>query len=85
MSASVKQQLNFLLEPDNLDTRSNFRKLFEDPIFVPRYNISLVESRNLALQRLQKIVEKKPFSVFDFESNPMNIFAGTEDECNNSS
>ena len=47
-----------------------------DPIYIPRYNISLETERELALQRLKKFADKGFISVFDFEKNPLNIFAG---------
>lgn len=68
-------KLNLLLEPDNRDNRKAFRELFKDQIFVPRYNVSMHYERELALERLKKIVEQKIFSVLDFERNPKNIFA----------
>jgi acyl-CoA oxidase len=47
-----------------------------DPIYIPRYNITLELERELALQRLKKLADKGFISVFDFEKNPLNIFAG---------
>jgi acyl-CoA oxidase len=47
-----------------------------DPIYIPRYNIPLEFERELALQRLKKLADKGFISVFDFEKNPLNIFAG---------
>ncbi len=37
-----------------------------NPLFVPRYNMSLAEERELALQRLQAVCNQKYFSVRDF-------------------
>src|SRR5579871_3935555 len=47
-----------------------------DPIYIPRYDVSLEFERELALQRLKKLADKGFISVFDFEKNPLNIFAG---------
>ncbi|RIA89804.1 acyl-CoA dehydrogenase/oxidase [Glomus cerebriforme] len=49
-----------------------------DPIYIPRYNIPLEFERELALQRLKKLADKGFISVFDFEKNPLNIFAAHE-------
>ncbi|PKK75426.1 acyl-CoA oxidase [Rhizophagus irregularis] len=49
-----------------------------DPIYIPRYNNKLEFERELALQRLKKLADKGFISVFDFEKNPLNIFAAHE-------
>ncbi|MCB0846852.1 MAG: hypothetical protein KDE26_26565, partial [Bacteroidetes bacterium] len=46
-----------LLEHDNHETRSQLKELFKDPLFIPRFNISMDEERELALKRLQKICD----------------------------
>ncbi|KAJ3085618.1 hypothetical protein HK102_013990 [Quaeritorhiza haematococci] len=71
-------RLNALLEPDNRQKREAFKNSFKDPIFVPRFNVSLSYEREVALERLKKIVEGGFISVFDFETNPLNIFAAHE-------
>jgi acyl-CoA oxidase len=72
------EALNLLIEPDNRETRSQWRTLVEDPLFKPVYNVSLEYSRELAFARLKKISEAKVMSIFDFEKNPKRIFAGHE-------
>lgn len=48
-------RLNEFLEPDNRANRFALRKLFSsDPIFIPKYNLSLKEERALALERLER-------------------------------
>jgi acyl-CoA oxidase len=47
-------------------------------VFVPRYNITLSEERQLAYDRLKKICDTSLFSVKDFWTNPRNIFAAHE-------
>lgn len=78
MQSADIQKLNELLEPDNRKTRQSLRDIFKDPIFIPRYDVSLRYERELALERLLKISQAKVFSVTDFETNPLNIFAGKE-------
>ena len=67
--------MQHLLEYDNHETRAELRELFKDEIFVPRYNVSLEEERDIALQRLQAICDKKLISVLNFRDNPHRIFS----------
>lgn len=68
-----------LLDHDNLEMRNKIRDyLSSDKCFLPKYNISLEEEREVALQRLQKVCDGKFFSVTDFKSNPGRIFAAHE-------
>ncbi|KAI9359575.1 hypothetical protein DFJ73DRAFT_816848 [Zopfochytrium polystomum] len=72
-------RLNELLEADNRDNRSRMKNvLFKDRIFAPRLEVSLKHDRDLALERLSRIVKNGHISVFDFEKNPLNIFAAHE-------
>nr|CAG8555688.1 3603_t:CDS:10 [Entrophospora candida] len=71
--------LEHLLANDNHENRKamiNF--MASDPIYIPRYNVSLEFERELALQRLKKLADQKFISVLDFEKNPLNIFAAHE-------
>ena len=63
------------IEHDNFQTREVLKSIGRDPIFSPRYNIPLEEKRELSYQRLRKVAEAKAFSVYDFKSNPLNLFA----------
>jgi len=67
-----------LLDHDNFEKRHKLRELFKDPIFIPQYNISLENERELALMRLKKICDSKLFSIRDFYDNPLLIFAAHE-------
>lgn len=68
MSSSFdKQRLTFLLDNDNHEKRQKFKNFFKDPIFIPRFDISLRHERELALERLKRIAEGQFISVFDFE------------------
>ena len=42
-----------LLDHDNHEMRSRFRQFVSEPVMIPRYNIPLLEERDVALQRLQ--------------------------------
>jgi len=70
--------LNESLEPDNRETRAQWRKLQEDPIFMPVHNASLDYTRDLAYKRLKMISDNKLLSVYDFAKNPKRIFAAHE-------
>lgn len=59
-------------------TRQKWRELSKNPIFVPRFDISLSEAKELALKRLKIVADAKVFSVFDFLENPLNFFANHE-------
>lgn len=72
------QKISYGLDHDNHDTRKALRELFRDPIYTPKYNISLKEERDLAYDRLKKICDSKIISVSDFKSNPSNIFTAHE-------
>ncbi|XP_065655803.1 uncharacterized protein LOC100202148 [Hydra vulgaris] len=67
-----------LVDHDNHAMRDEMRNFLSDPIFKPKYNISLSEEREVALQRLKKICEKGFISVLDFKNNPLKIFAAHE-------
>lgn len=67
-----------LLDHDNHDMRKKFRAFMSDPVFVPKYNVSLEEEREIALKRLQAICDNKFISVTDFWHNPLRIFAAHE-------
>ena len=68
-------QMTNLLEHDNRETRSALKELFKDPLFTPRYAITLPEERELALARLKAICADESISVRDFIHNPHRIFS----------
>ncbi|CAM0138103.1 hypothetical protein VKS41_001331 [Umbelopsis sp. WA50703] len=65
-----------ILQYDNHENRDKMADFMaKDPLYVPRYNVPLSTERELALQRLTKLAKNHFFSVFDFEKNPLNVFA----------
>ena len=68
-------KMTTLLYEHNFDTRDKLKELAKDPLFVPRYNISLKDERQLAYDRLKKVCSLGIVSVKDFLTNPRNIFA----------
>jgi acyl-CoA oxidase len=75
---SSKQQiantLDLALNNVNKNTRKILAETFNDKIFVPVYDISLRNSKELALERLKKVISTKVVSIRDFLTNPKNIF-----------
>ena len=75
---SSKQQiattLDLALNNVNKNTRKILEETFNDKIFVPVYDISLRNSKELALERLKKVISTKVVSIRDFQTNPENIF-----------
>ena len=63
--------MRHLLDHDNHEMRDKFRALLADPLFKPRYNLTLEEERELALQRLTRICREGLISVLDFNDNPL--------------
>ena len=81
LSASVDvESLQRLLEHDNADMRQRLKDFMNQPLFVPRYNISIAEERRLAYQRLRAVCQHPQpfFSVKDFKDNPHRIYAAHE-------
>jgi hypothetical protein len=62
----------------NRNTRDALAELFKNDLFIPIYDISIREMKELALKRLQKIASSKIVSVRDFLENPENIFTTHE-------
>ncbi|KAG0207861.1 hypothetical protein BGX28_001010 [Mortierella sp. GBA30] len=79
MSAADIATLSSVLAHDHHDLRQQMQDYAAtDPIYIPRYDISLAATRELALQRLERLARKKFISVFDFEKDPLRIFAAHE-------
>ncbi|KAF8933504.1 hypothetical protein BGZ58_006291 [Dissophora ornata] len=67
------------LTHDNHDLRRQMQDFAaNDPIYIPRYDISLAATRELAFQRLDRLAQQGFISVFDFEKDPLRIFAAHE-------
>lgn len=73
-------KLQNYLDHDSLTERARLREFLKDDLFTPRFNISLEEERDIAMERLKKICsfEDKFLSVQDFATNPHRIFAAHE-------
>ena len=73
-TASILHELDYA----NHEQRAKMRAFFNQPLFVPQYNISVDEERRLALRRLQAVCAQGFFSVKDFHTNPDKIYAAHE-------
>ena len=71
-------KMSDLIDHDNHDQRQQMRKLLSQPLFTPRYNVTLDAERELALTRLKEICDKKHISVVDFRGDPRRIFTAHE-------
>ncbi|KAF9433564.1 hypothetical protein BGZ76_009270 [Entomortierella beljakovae] len=71
--------LSHVLAHDSHDLRQQMQDFAaKDPIYIPRYDITLAAHRELALQRLDRLAQQGFISVFDFERDPLRIFAAHE-------
>ncbi|CAO3658103.1 unnamed protein product [Umbelopsis vinacea] len=76
LNTSEADYIRKALQHDNHENRDSMADFMaKDPLYIPRYNIPLATERELALNRLVKLAKNGFFSVFDFETNPLNVFA----------
>lgn len=77
--SQVSEQLQAVLDHDCPEERQRLKQLMvSDPLFVPIWNLPLEEERELALERLKRLCHSGNFSILDFRSNPLRIFAAHE-------
>ena len=76
--ADASNYLRDMLFGDKLEKRDKWMALMKNPIFTPRYMLTLDQQRELAMQRIQVVSDAKLFSIFDFENDPINIFTAHE-------
>ena len=67
-----------MLLGDDPSKREKWFKLFEDPVWVPRYNMNWEETRNEPYKKLMATMKSGIVSVKDFFTNPKNIFLAHE-------
>ncbi|KAI8580593.1 hypothetical protein K450DRAFT_236375 [Umbelopsis ramanniana AG] len=76
LDATQADYIRKVLQYDNHTNRDAMAEFMaKDPLYIPRYNIPLATERELALNRLVKLAKHGFWSVFDFEKNPLNVFA----------
>jgi len=72
------EKMKWVLDHDNHDMRNDFREFMKSPLFQPRFDLTLEEEREVALQRLQACCDAGFISVLDFHKNPLKVFAAHE-------
>ncbi len=82
-SQQILSVLNPILNGLNSSTRAKISEIAKDPIFTPVYDVSLRQTKEIALERLKKVMGSKtnntpPVSIRDFLTNPENIFTTHE-------
>ena len=71
MDHSIKD----LLSNDSYELRNSLKDVFKDPVFTPRYQLTLDEERDLAFNRLRRLCDSGLVDVRYFGSDPRKIFA----------
>mgnify|MGYP002630729536 CR=1 FL=1 len=76
---SAANYLKDILFGDDLSKRQKWIDLVENnPIFNPKYNMTLEEERDIAYKRIKTVADAKLFSIFDFQNDPVNLFTAHE-------
>ncbi|CDW91262.1 acyl-oxidase [Stylonychia lemnae] len=73
-----KQEFADIIFGDKPEKRAKWFELFKDPVFVPKWNVTLEQTREDAYQMLKKVTDAKIVSVTDFLHDPTNIFTAHE-------
>jgi acyl-CoA oxidase len=73
-----KQEFADVIFGDDPKKRQPWFELLKDPVFIPRYNLSLNQMRDEAYKKLKKVTDNKMLSIDDFERDPVNIFTAHE-------
>jgi acyl-CoA oxidase len=76
--AETSSYLRDKLFGDKLEKRAKWEKLFDDPVFTPKYIMPLDDLRSIAYKRIKRVCDEKIVSIFDFETDPKNIFTAHE-------
>ena len=71
-------KMKHVLDHDNHEMRDEFREFMKKPLFQPRFDLTLEEEREVALQRLKACCDGGFISVLDFHRNPLKVFAAHE-------
>lgn len=70
--------LREILFGDKIEKRAKWSKLFEDKIFGHKYIMPLDDMRTQAYSHIKRVCDEKIVSIFDFETDPKNIFTAHE-------
>mmetsp|Transcript_34441 Transcript_34441/g.60402 ORF Transcript_34441/g.60402 Transcript_34441/m.60402 type:complete len:606 (-) Transcript_34441:24-1841(-) len=67
--------LKAALHPTHQEVREAVQALIHEDLFIPRYDISLAEDRELTRERLIRVASKQFLSPSDYKDDPCKIFA----------
>ena len=73
-----KQEFADNLFGDKVEKRAKWMEVLKDPVFIPRYNVSLEQTRDEAYKILSKVTSSDLVSVTNFINDPTNIFTAHE-------
>ena len=62
MLRPLSSKLSNILNRHNPELRKNYLKLFQNPLFKPRFDLTLSQERDLAYDRLNDLSKKVNFS-----------------------
>jgi acyl-CoA oxidase len=63
---------------DKKEKIAKWKKIFEDPVFHRKFNLTLDQQRDLAYARIKRVCDEGVVSIFDFDDDPKNIFTAHE-------
>ncbi|GBF88240.1 hypothetical protein Rsub_00952 [Raphidocelis subcapitata] len=72
------RKLEAYLTHDNADLRARIFEFLKDPLYTPNDYLSLMEFRELTLQRLKRFLDQRFFSIRDYLSDPRRFQAALE-------
>jgi hypothetical protein len=58
-----KQEFADIIFGDKPEKRATWFNLLKDPVFVPRYNLTLNQMRDEAYKKLKKVTDNKMLSI----------------------
>lgn len=74
----MAETLAAILDNGHTELRNKLKASLSDPLFTPCYHLTLEQERELAYQRLKKILNAGHVSVYDFDEDPRRIFVAHE-------
>mmetsp|Transcript_19293 Transcript_19293/g.29589 ORF Transcript_19293/g.29589 Transcript_19293/m.29589 type:complete len:410 (-) Transcript_19293:718-1947(-) len=75
----VSERLSQMLFGDNFAKKQKWDALFKsNPVFLPKYDLTLDQQRQLAYDRIKTVSDARLFSIFDFQNDPVNLFTAHE-------
>ena len=76
--AETSKYLRNVLFGDKVEKMAKWDKIFQDPVFKPKYIMPLNKMRDIAYSRIKRVCDAKIVSIFDFDNDPKNIFTAHE-------